>query len=792
MNEREEEQGELVEVKREGFPPQLPIMAIRSTVIFPFAVVPLTVARPRSIRLVDEVASGDKLFGALAQRETQVEEPGPEELYEVGTICKIVRMLKQPDGTVLLLVQGLARFRVGTFLQEEPYLLGTIEPLEPILEPDRETEALVQQVSQSFQKIAQLSPQLQTYLQMAVVNINDSGQLADFVAANLEIPFPSRQKLLERLNVKERLRLLLRLLEERIEILELGSKIQSEVKSEIDKTMRERYLREQLAAIRRELGEAERPEIKELAEKIEKAQLPPEVAEEAKRELERLAEIHPSSAEYTVARTYLEWLTALPWAVATEDNLEIARAKQVLDEDHYDLEKVKERILEYLAVLKLRGEAWLTMKGPILCFVGPPGVGKTSLGQSIARALGRKFVRISLGGVGDEAEIRGHRRTYIGALPGRIIQGIRRAGSNNPVFMMDEVDKLGRDFRGDPAAALLEVLDPEQNHKFMDHYLDQPFDLSRVMFITTANILDTVPPALLDRMEVLELPGYSEEEKLQIAQRYLIPKQLKEHGLREGQVELSEAVLKRLIREYTREAGVRNLEREIANVCRKVAAKIAAGELEGVKLLAEDVPKLLGPARFFPEAAERTERSGVAIGLVWTPVGGDIVFIEATKMPGKGNLILTGKLGEVMKESAQAALSYIRSKAEELGIEAKVFLESDIHIHVPSGAIPKDGPSAGVTIATALASLLTNTPVRSDLAMTGEVTLRGKVLPVGGIREKVLAAHRVGLKRVILPKRNEVDLAEVGENVKQDLQFQFVESVDEVLQSALPERLGVS
>ncbi|MGQ9477306.1 MAG: endopeptidase La [Candidatus Bipolaricaulia bacterium] len=788
MNEQEEEQNELVEVRREGFPSELPIMAIRSTVIFPYAVVPLSVARPRSIRLVDEVAGGDKLFGALAQRETQVEDPGPEGLHQVGTICKIVRMLKQPDGVVMLLVQGLARFRALSFIQEEPFFLARIELLESILELDKELEALVQQVSQSFQRIVQLSPQLQSYLQLAAINISDPGQLADFVAANVELPFLTRQQILETLKVKERLRLVLRLLEERIEILELGSKIQTEVKSEIDKTMRERYLREQLAAIRRELGEDERPEIKELAEKIKAAKLPPEVEEEAKRELERLSEIHPSSAEYTVARTYLEWIVSLPWSVSTEDNLDIARAKQVLDEDHYDLEKVKGRILEYLAVLKLRGE----MRGPILCFVGPPGVGKTSLGQSIARALGRKFVRISLGGVGDEAEIRGHRRTYIGALPGRIIQGIRRAGSNNPVFMMDEVDKLGRDFRGDPAAALLEVLDPEQNHKFMDHYLDQPFDLSKVMFITTANILDTIPPALLDRMEVLELPGYSEEEKLQIAKRYLIPKQLKEHGLKEEQLQLTEGVLKRLIREYTREAGVRNLEREIANLCRKVAAKIAAGEMERVELSEEDVPKLLGPAKFFPEAAERTEKSGVAIGLVWTPVGGDIVFIEATKMAGKGNLILTGKLGEVMKESAQAALSYIRSKAEELGIEARVFLENDIHIHVPSGAIPKDGPSAGVTIATALASLLTDTPVRSDLAMTGEITLRGRVLPVGGIREKVLAAHRVGLKRVILPKRNEVDLEEIPENVKKDLQFEFVESVDEVLQLALPQRLGVS
>ena len=788
MNEKAREQGELVEVKREGLPKEIPIMAIRSTVVFPFAAVPLTVARPRSIRLVDEVAAGDKLFGALAQRDTQVEDPKPEDLYEVGTICRIIRMLKQPDGTVMLLVQGLARFRVLSFTQEEPYFRAAIETLESIVESDKELTALAQQVSSRFQQLITLSPQLQAYLQMAVVNIDDPGQLADFVASNLDVPFPKRQEVLETLNVKERLRLVLRMLEERIEILELGSKIHHEVKSEIDKTMRERYLREQLAAIKRELGEDERPEIKELEEKIEQAKLPPEVEEEARRELERLAEIHPSSAEYTVARTYLEWLVSLPWSVSTEDNLDIERAKRILDEDHYDLEKVKERILEYLAVLKLRGE----MKGPILCFVGPPGVGKTSLGQSIARALGRKFVRISLGGVGDEAEIRGHRRTYIGALPGRIIQGLRRAGSNNPVFMLDEVDKLGRDFRGDPAAALLEVLDPEQNNRFVDHYLDQPFDLSKVMFITTANILDTIPPALLDRMEVLELPGYSEEEKLQIAKEYLVPKQVEEHGLRDEQINFADEALIRIIRDYTREAGVRNLEREIANVCRKVAAKIAAGELQGMEVSPEEVPKLLGPAKFFPEIAERTERSGVAIGLVWTPVGGDIVFIEATKMRGKGKLILTGKLGEVMKESAQAALSYIRSKAEELGIDPELFLENDIHVHVPAGAIPKDGPSAGVTIATALASLLTDTPVRPDLAMTGEITLRGRVLPVGGIREKVLAAHRVGLKKVILPKRNEVDLEEVAEHVKEALQFEFVESVDEVLRLALPLELPVA
>lgn len=777
-----EKRSKIIEVKKSELPKELPIMAIRSTVVFPYSITPLTVARKKSTALVDEVASGDKLFGTLTQVEPRVEEPSAQDLYQYGTVCKIVRMFKQPDNTVTLLIQGLSRFRIRDLTQEEPYLVALIEPLESIVEEDVELEALTKQVTNQFEQMISLSPQLQSYLQMAAMNVNDPGQLADFVASNLDVDFAKRQQILEILNVKERLRVILKLLEEQIEILELGSKIHSEVKSEIDKTMRERYLREQLAAIKRELGEEERPEINELKEKIERAKMPEEVAKEAERELKRLAEIHPSSAEYTVVRTYLDWLVELPWAVSTEDNLDIKRARKILDEDHYDLEKVKEHILEYLAVLKLKGK----MKGPILCFVGPPGVGKTSLGQSIARALGRRFIRISLGGVGDEAEIRGHRRTYVGALPGRIIQGIRKAGSHNPVFMMDEVDKLGRDFRGDPSAALLEVLDPEQNSKFQDHYLDVPFDLSKVMFITTANILDTVPPPLLDRMEVLELPGYSEEEKLRIAEQYLVPKQIEAHGLKEAEVTFEEGALEQIIRDYTREAGVRNLEREIANVCRKVAASFAEGAVGSKRIKAEDMIKLLGPAKYFSEIAERTERSGVAIGLVWTVVGGDIVFIEATKMEGKGNLTLTGKLGEVMKESAQAALSYIRSKADAFGIDPKIFAENDIHIHVPAGAIPKDGPSAGVTIVTALASLLTDTLVRSDLAMTGEITLRGKVLPVGGIREKVLAAHRVGMKTVILPKRNEVDLEEIAQNVKAEMNFEFVEEIDEVLRLALP------
>jgi ATP-dependent Lon protease len=781
MNEKE-----IVEViTEEGddkkYPKNLPILALRNTVIFPYSIVPLTIARPKSVKAVDEVTSKGKILGVLTQRDEKIDDPSSNDLYHYGTICKIVRLLKQSDDTILLMVQGLDRFKVERFIQTEPYLLVEITPLKAIVFEDIETEALVKQVKNQFQQmISFLAPQLQQAISVTAAHVDDPEQLADFIASNLDVAVEKKQGVLEILDVKERLRTVLRLLEEQIEILKVGSKIQSEVKSEIEKGMRERYLREQLAAIRRELGEEGNPEIKELEEKIKNAKMPPSVEKEAKRELERLAQMHPSSAEYTVSRTYLDWLIELPWAVSTEDNLDIKRAREVLDEDHYNLEKVKERILEYLAVLKLKGE----MKGPILCYVGPPGVGKTSLGQSIARALGRKFIRMSLGGVRDDAEIRGHRRTYVGALPGRIIQGIRRAGSNNPVFMLDEIDKLGRDFRGDPASALLEVLDPEQNHSFQDHYLDVAFDLSKVMFITTANILDTIPPALLDRMEVLELPGYSEEEKVEIAKRYLIPKQTKEHGLLKLKIE--EGAIRKIIREYTREAGVRNLEREIANVCRKVAIKFVEGGIDQVTVSEDDIAGILGPPKYFSEMAERTERSGVAIGLVWTPVGGDIVFIEATKMAGKGNLTLTGHLGDVMKESAQAALSYIRSQADELGIDSEVFTKEDIHIHVPAGAIPKDGPSAGVTIVTALTSLLTKKPVRPDIAMTGEITLRGKVLPVGGVREKVLAAHRAGIKKVILPKRNQKDLEEITENVKKELEFEFVESIDEVLKLALP------
>ncbi len=783
-------------------PERLPILPLRDSVVFPQSLVPLTVGRDGSLRAVEEAMSQGNWLGVLLQKDPATDLPGPEDLYAVGTACRVVRVLQYPNKTLMALVQGIARFRVRKFLQTQPYLLAEVEGIAPELPSpgDVELEALRKNVLSRFQRLTMVAPNLSTDVFEGVRQIEDPDHLVDAVANQLDLESAEKQELLEIADVKERLLRLTRILEREIEFHELGTQIESEVKTELERGMRERYLREKLEAIRRELGEAENPEIEELRERIHEAKMPPDVEKEALRELERLAQMHPSSAEYTVSRTYLGWLVELPWSKRTRDRLDIARARRILDEDHYDLHKVKERILEYLAVLQLqaqKGRKRRKLRGPILCFVGPPGVGKTSLGQSIARALGRKFVRISLGGVRDEAEIRGHRRTYIGALPGRIIQGLKRAGTRNPVFMLDEIDKLGADFRGDPAAALLEVLDPEQNSKFQDHYLDVPFDLSEVMFITTANILDTIPPALLDRMEVLEIPGYSDEEKLHIAQKYLIPRQLQEHGFPEGSVQFADEAVLKIIREYTREAGVRNLEREIASVLRKIAVRVLekAGPRASKKIapakepwtvMPEQIAEFLGPPKYFYELAERMERSGVAVGLVVTRVGGDIVFIEATKMRGKGKLILTGHLGDVMKESAQAALSYIRSQADALGIDPEVFEKNDLHVHVPAGAIPKDGPSAGVTIASALVSLLTDHPLQPDLAMTGEITLRGKVLPVGGIRDKVLAAHRAGVKTVILPKRNEADLRDVPEAVRRELEFHFVEAVDEVFEVAFP------
>jgi len=664
---------------------------------------------------------------------------------------------------------------------DRPFLKARYTLVDETTEMTVEVRALMGSVLQLFQQMVQLSPHLPDEAYAIAAAAETPAQLADIIVTALNLSAQERQRFLETLDPVQRLRDLLPLLSREVQVLELTQKIQEQARQELDKAQREFILRQQLREIQKELGETPEAEVEELRQKIEEAGMPDEVKEVALRELDRLSKMHPAAAEYTVSRTYLDWLISLPWSKVTEDNLDIANAKRVLDEDHYDLDDVKERLLEFLAVRKLKQDT----KGPILCFVGPPGVGKTSLGQSIARALGRKFVRISLGGVRDEAEIRGHRRTYVGALPGRIIQGIRQAGTKNPVFMLDEVDKLGFDFRGDPAAALLEVLDPEQNHSFVDHYLDVPFDLSQVLFICTANITDTIPPALLDRMEVIRLPGYSHEEKLQIARRYLIPRNLNEHGLTDEHLEITDDALSVIVRQYTREAGVRNLNREIANICRKVARRLAEGISEKVVVAPENLAEFLGPPKFVEDFAERQPRVGVANGLAWTPFGGSVLVVETTKMPGKGNLILTGHLGEIMKESAQAALSYVRSRSEQLGISEDFFAKHDIHIHVPAGAIPKDGPSAGITMATALASLATGRPVRPDLAMTGEITLTGRVLPVGGIKEKVLAAKEAGIHEIILPAQNRKDLTEIPEHIRNALTFHFVENMDEVLELAL-------
>ena len=769
--------------EKRPIPKYLPILPLRGTVLFPELVLPIMVGRKKSVKLIDDAMEGEKLIGVLTQHNSEIEDPAPDELYSMGVAAQLVRVVRELDGTQRVIVQGLERIRVKRFLQSDPYYVAEVEVLPVGTVYDVEVEALTRNLKALFQKAVELASYLSNELKNMVMNVKDPSVLADLIAANLNIKVQEKQEVLELLDLKARLDKVHFILTREVQILELGNKIQSQVKEDIDKAQREYYLREQLKAIKRELGEADdhTAEIKELREKIEKAQMPEEAKKAAEKELDRLSKMPPASAEYTVARTYLDWLVELPWAKGTEDNLDIANARRILDEDHYDLEKVKKRILEYLAVRKLKKD----MKGPILCFVGPPGVGKTSLGRSIARAMGRKFIRISLGGIRDEAEIRGHRRTYVGALPGRIIQGIKRAGTNNPVFMLDEVDKIGTDFRGDPASALLEVLDPEQNHAFSDHYIDVPFDLSKVMFITTANILDTIPPALKDRMEVLELPGYSDDEKLMIAKQHLIPKQLEEHGLTPENLQFEDEAILGIIHSYTREAGVRNLEREIAAICRAVAKDVAEGKNDKVVVKKETLHKFLGPEKFYPEVAERIFTPGIATGLAWTPTGGDIIFIEATKMKGEKGLTLTGQLGDVMKESAQAALSYVRSKAKELGIDEDFYSKTDIHIHVPAGAIPKDGPSAGVAMFVALISLLTDRPVRSDVAMTGEITLRGQILPVGGIKEKVLAGRRAGIKTIILPKRNEKDLEELSDHVKEGLEFKFVQRMDEVVDIAL-------
>jgi ATP-dependent Lon protease len=764
-------------------PGEIPILPLRGTVLFPDLILPIMVGRKRSVRLIDEAMDADRIIGVITQKRSEIEDPKETDLHTVGVAALILRMIRELDGSQRVIVQGVSRIKVKEYLQKDPYYKARVDSIDEPPVEGVEIDALMMNLKNLFERAVELAPYLTAELGTMVKNIKSANILADLIASNLNVSTSEKQGILETYDIRERLTKVHLYLNKEVQVLELGNKIQSQVKEDIDKTQREYYLREQLKAIKKELGEQDdhSAEIKELKDRIKKAKMPPEALSAAEKELDRLAKIPPASAEYTVARTYLDWLVDLPWSETTADNLDIHNAQKTLDEDHYDLEKVKKRILEYLAVRKLKAD----MKGPILCFVGPPGVGKTSLGKSIARTMGRKFLRISLGGVRDEAEIRGHRRTYVGALPGRIIQGIKKSGSNNPIFMLDEVDKIGMDFRGDPSSALLEVLDPEQNFSFSDHYIDVPFDLSKVMFITTANVLDTIPPALRDRMEVLELPGYSEDQKMMIAKEFLISKQIEEHGLTSEFIEFQDAALQTIISSYTREAGVRNLEREIAAICRGVAKDVAGGTREKVFVTPENLYKFLGPVKFFLEVAERTSEPGVATGLAWTPTGGDIIFVEATRMRGEKGLTLTGQLGDVMKESAQAALAYVRSKAKDLGIEEDFFAKNDIHIHVPAGAIPKDGPSAGVTMFIALTSLLTNKPVRSDIAMTGEITLRGLVLPVGGIKEKVLAGMRAGIRTIILPQKNEKDLEEIPEHIRKAMNFKFIHRMDEAIGLAL-------
>ncbi|MDJ0706739.1 MAG: endopeptidase La [Leptolyngbyaceae cyanobacterium MO_188.B28] len=761
-------------------PKNLPILPIQEAVIYPFMrLSSLVVGGKHWVKMVDDALLGKKVIALFWYDSEQDREIDLLSLGRTGTAAQVIKMLRLPEGSLQLLVQGLARVQIQRVTQTQPYPLAEVQVCYDRAKPSVELEGMVRSALGLLQEVVSMAPYLPNELAAMATRVTEPGTLADCIAATLNLKLEEQQQILDKLDVAERLQQVITILNREKEILEVGRKAQQEMAA----AQREYILRQQMDAIRRELGEGDEQEaeITELQQQLDAAELPEEAQEEAKRELGRLAQMSPAAAEYTMVRTYLDWLLSLPWSVSTEDKLDLPKARQVLDQDHYDLDKVKQRILEYLAVRKLRPEA----KGPILCFVGPPGVGKTSLGQSIARTLGRNFVRISLGGMRDEAEIRGHRRTYIGALPGRIIQQLRRAKSNNPVFMLDEVDKLMVGFQGDPAAALLEVLDPEQNHTFMDHYLDVAFDLRKVMFICTANVIDTIPPALLDRMELLELPGYTEEEKLRIAQRYLIPRQLKEAGLNEAQLTLDEEVIRRLIREYTREAGVRNVERWIGSVCRKIACQVASGEVGPFKVTAEQLEELLEPPLFRSETPLGKDECGVATGLAWTVAGGDILLIEAALMPGKGTLTLTGHLGQVMQESAKAALTYARSRAVDLGLPKDFHQKYDLHIHVPAGAIPKDGPSAGITIAAALISALTKRPIYKRVAMTGEITLRGRVLPVGGIKEKILAAQRAGVHTVILPKDNQRDLREAPESAKEQLHFVFVENMDDVLPHVL-------
>ena len=777
------------EFENEHIPEVLPILPLRNTVLFPQQVIPISIGREKSVSLISKVSETNKLIGVVAQRDGSIEHPESTDLYAWGTLAAVLKVFDMPDGSKSAIIQGLQRIKLITYLEEEPYIKAAVQQIsDDETTSDLEIEAMAVNVRSVFQDIVEIAPYLSMEHTSLLANIEEPGKLVDRAISVLNIRTSEKQVVLEEVSIRRRLEESIIILNRELQRLQLGEKIQTEVQGEINKTQREYFLREQLKAIKKELGEEDdiALELKELKEKMEAANLSTEAMKVAEKELDRLNRIPPSSPEYTVSRTYLDWLIDLPWDKSTEDNMDIKAAAAVLDGDHYGLHKVKQRILEYLAVRKLKSD----MKGPILCFVGPPGTGKTSVGRSIAEAVGRKFVRISLGGVHDEAEIRGHRRTYIGALPGRIIQGLKKADSNNPIFMLDEIDKVGKDFRGDPSSALLEVLDPEQNDTFSDHYLEVEFDLSKVMFIATGNMVDTIPPALRDRMEIIDFSGYIEEEKIQIARKFLIPKQLKEHGLTHRKLEFEESGLKEIVHSYTRESGVRNLERQLANVSRRVAKEIVEGNKKKKRVTKAKVADYLGPVKFFSDVAERTKKPGIATGLAYTPSGGDILFIEATSMPGKGKLTLTGQLGDVMKESAEAALSFIRSNAEELGIDPTFHEKTDIHIHVPAGAIPKDGPSAGVTMLSAMVSLLTGRRLKLDVAMTGEITLRGAVLPVGGIREKVLAAHRAGIKQIILPEKNKKDLEEIPKKTLRGMKFEFASEMLQVIDLALVKAPG--
>ena len=763
-------------------PQALPVLPLKETVVFPESMTPLAIGQERSIKLIDDVVAGERMLALVTVRNEDAETPGFDDLYDVGTAAIVHKMIRVPDGSLRILVQGVQRIKVEKHVSEDPYLVAEFSELPDVLVESKQVEALTRNVQGLFARVIALVPYLPEELQLAAANVDDPSALCHLVASTLRLKTEEKQKLLELVNVEERLREVSKTLNRELEVFELGTKIQSQVQSEMEKGQREFFLRQQLKAIQDELGEGdpEQAEIDELRERLDALGLPEEADRGARRELARLEKLPPAAAEYGVIRTYLEWIISLPWNELTEDKLDLAAAQKILDEDHYDLEKVKERIIEYLAVSKLKRE----VSGPILCFVGPPGVGKTSLGKSIARTLGRKFTRISVGGVRDEAEIRGHRRTYIGAMPGTIIRSLRDAESKNPVMLIDEIDKMGADFRGDPASAMLEVLDREQNSTFRDHYLDLPFDLSKVLFICTANTLDTIPGPLLDRMDVIQLSGYTEDEKLGIAKKYLFPKQLKEHGLTKSQLVGSDTMLRLVIREYTREAGVRNLERRIADLCRKAATKIAKGEANKLRVDEKLLREWLGPRRFSGEVRKRVSDPGVATGLAYTTVGGDVLFIEATAYAGKGKLTITGQLGEVMQESAQAALSWVRAHSDKVGVADDWFSKHDVHIHVPAGAVPKDGPSAGVTMATAIVSLVRNQPVSPDVGMTGEITLTGQVLPIGGLREKSLAAQRAGLKRVIAPRENEQDLDDLPPETRAALEFVLVDHIEAVFEAA--------